>query len=74
MEGRIRITESVTDPGKPITNKQWIPKNGAVTANLATLMNSYYLWIEDNGFVIISKPEPTGTEDSQRSLVAVVEL
>jgi len=40
MEGRIKITESVTDPGKPITNKQWIPKNGEmykqISGNLDT--------------------------------------
>jgi hypothetical protein len=40
MEGRIKITESVTDPGKPITKKQWIPKNGEmykqISGNLDT--------------------------------------
>jgi hypothetical protein len=46
---------------------------GAVAADMAVLMNTYHLWIEANGFVIMGKPEPTGTEDSQRSFLAVVE-
>lgn len=48
--------------------------NGGAVADLATLMVTYWLWIEDsgNGFVIMGKPEPTG-DDYQESFIIVVE-
>jgi hypothetical protein len=48
--------------------------NGGASANLATMMVTYWLWIEDNGngFVIMGKPEPTG-DSNQQSFIIVVE-
>jgi hypothetical protein len=46
--------------------------NGAVTADLATMLATYYLWVESNGFVVIGKPEPTG-DSYQQSFILVVE-
>jgi hypothetical protein len=34
-----------------------------VSANLATLQITYYLWIDATGFVITGKPEPDSTDD-----------
>lgn len=47
--------------------------NAAVDADLATLQNTYYLWIDANGFVITSKPEPNSNDNGQGSWVLVVE-
>lgn len=41
-------------------------------SNLATLMLTYYLWIESNGFVIMAKPEPT-TANQQNAFFMAVE-
>lgn len=52
--------------------------NCGVGADLATMLVTYLLWIEDapatkgNGFVIMGKPEPTG-DSNQQSFIMVVE-
>lgn len=43
-----------------------------VSADLATLMVTYYLWVDSTGFVIMGKPEPTG-DNQQQSFITVVE-
>lgn len=45
---------------------------GTVSADLATMMVTYFMWYESNGFVIIGKPEPTG-DNNQQSFIIVVE-
>lgn len=40
--------------------------------DFATLMITYYLWIESNGFALMAKPEPT-TANQQNSFFLVVE-
>jgi hypothetical protein len=47
------------------TNPYSITSNSAVVADLSTLQVIYYLWIEDNGFVIMGKPEPTADVNQQ---------
>ncbi len=44
------------------------------SADLASMMVTYYLWIENNGngFAIMGKPEPTGN-NQQQSFIIVVE-
>ncbi len=61
----------------PVSNQQtFLPfeayGNGGVSANLATLQLTYYLWIEANGFALLAKPEPTG-DNYQQSFFLVVE-
>lgn len=52
--------------------------NCGVSADLATILVTYWLWIEDapatkgNGFVIMGKPEPTG-DSHQQSFILVIE-
>lgn len=46
--------------------------NCGVTADLATMLVTHWLWVEHNGFVIIGKPEPTG-DSQQQSFIIVVE-
>lgn len=40
--------------------------------DIATTMVTYFLWYENNGFVIMGKPEPTG-DSNQQSFIIVVE-
>ncbi len=47
--------------------------NGGVVADMATLLVTYYLWFESNGFVLMGKPEPNSTDGEQASFLAVVE-
>lgn len=49
--------------------------NAYVNADLATLMVTYYLWVENNGngFAIMGKPEPDATDAEQQSFIIVVE-
>ena len=42
------------------------------TSDLATTQITYFQWIETNGFVIMGKPEPTGSNE-QQSFIIVVE-
>ena len=42
------------------------------TGELATVMITYFLWVESNGFVVMGKPEPTG-DTYQQSFILVVE-
>ncbi len=44
-----------------------------VQADFATMQIQYYLWIEQNGFVITGKPEPHANDTSQQSFFIVVE-
>lgn len=46
--------------------------NGGISADLATTMVTYFLWVESNGFVIMGRPEPTG-DSYQQSFIIVVE-
>ncbi len=48
--------------------------NCTVNADLATEQITYYLWVEDNGngFVVMGKPEPTGS-NTQQSFIIVLE-
>ena len=46
--------------------------NPGVGGDLATIMMTYYMWIESNGFVLITRPEPTG-DPYQQSFILVVE-
>ncbi|SNQ59541.1 hypothetical protein [Candidatus Methanoperedens nitratireducens] len=47
--------------------------NGGVTADMATLMVTYFLWYDATGFALMGKPEPNATDDYQGSFIAVVE-
>ena len=42
------------------------------TADLATMLVTYFLWVESNGFVVMGKPEPTA-DSTQQSFILVVE-
>lgn len=44
----------------------------SVSADLATMQVTYFLWVESNGFVIMGKPEPTA-DITQQSFILVVE-
>lgn len=46
-----------------------------VYADLATFIVTYYLWIENNGngFVIMGKPEPHGSDANQQSFIWCIE-
>jgi len=46
--------------------------NSGAGADLATLLLTYYLWIESNGFVLLAKPEPY-SDALQQSFIAVIE-
>lgn len=46
--------------------------NCGVGADLATMLVTYWLWVEPNGFVIMGKPEPTG-DSQQHSFIMVIE-
>lgn len=46
--------------------------NCAVSADFATMLVTYWLWYDTNGFVIMGKPEPTG-DTNQQSFIIVVE-
>lgn len=59
-------TSTIPFEGRPHTQ-------GLVVADLATLQNTYYLWIDASGFVITSKPEPNSADVGQGSWVLVVE-
>jgi hypothetical protein len=45
---------------------------GGVGSDMATLQFTYYLWVESNGFALMCKPEPTG-ENSQNSTLLILE-
>ena len=60
MEGRIKITESVTDPGKPITKKQWIPKNGEMYKHISGNL-------EDSAFISLLN-QSSGNESHSKQL------
>lgn len=42
-------------------------------ADMGTLQNTFYLWIDATGFVIMAKPEPWTGDDRQASFIAVLE-
>ena len=42
-------------------------------ADLASLLVTYYLWYDDNGFVITGKPEPHSNDDRQGSFLLNIE-
>ncbi|CAG0982925.1 hypothetical protein METP3_02189 [Methanosarcinales archaeon] len=44
-----------------------------VTGNLTTMLISYYLWIDNNGFVVMGVPEPNTADNRQGSFIAVIE-
>ncbi len=44
-----------------------------VSADLATMLVTYYLWTESNGFVIMGKPEPVTADTYQQSFILAVE-
>jgi hypothetical protein len=44
----------------------------SVPSELATLMVTYFLWYENNGFVLMGKPEPSST-NTQQSFIVVIE-
>lgn len=44
-----------------------------VYGDLATMMITYFLWYENNGFVIMGKPEPNASDTKQQSFIIVVE-
>ena len=46
--------------------------NCSTSADMATMLITYWLWVEPNGFVIMGKPEPTG-DNQQQSFIIVVE-
>lgn len=46
--------------------------NCVASAELATMMVTYFLWVESNGFVAMGKPEPTA-DGNQQSFILVVE-
>lgn len=46
--------------------------SGAVSADMATLQIQYYLWLEENGFVITGKPE-AHADAYQSGFFAVIE-
>lgn len=47
--------------------------NAGVTGNLATMLITYYLWVESNGFVIMGKPEPEPNDSEQQSFILALE-
>jgi hypothetical protein len=49
--------------------------NCGVSADMATTIVTYYLWIEDNGngFVIMGKPEPNTADTYQQSFILTIE-
>jgi len=60
----------------PVSNQQtFMPfeaHTASISADLATLLVTYYLWIDASGFVITGKPEPSAST-SQQSFLIVVE-
>ena len=46
-------------------------QNGGVSTDMATLLITYYLWIESNGFVITGKPDPTATPHQQSFFIVL---
>lgn len=47
--------------------------NCGVSGDLATIMVTYFLWVESNGFVVMGKPEPFAGDAYQQSFILVVE-
>jgi hypothetical protein len=47
--------------------------NCGVSADLATMLVTYYLWTESNGFVVMGKPEPVPADSYQQSFIFVTE-
>jgi hypothetical protein len=47
--------------------------NCGVTGDLQTIMVTYFLWVESNGFVIMGKPEPFAGDAYQQSFILVIE-
>lgn len=50
--------------------------NCGVPSDLATLKLTYFLWIEDNGngFVMMGKPEPSGSGNQQSFIIALEKI
>jgi hypothetical protein len=48
-------------------------KNVSVSADMATLMNTYWMWFDSNGFAIMLAPDNNVTDTYQQSLFLVVE-
>ncbi len=46
-----------------------------VSADMATMITTYYLWLEDNGngFAIMGKPEPVTADTYQQSFIVILE-
>lgn len=45
--------------------------NCSVTGDLQTMMVTYFLWVESNGFVVMGKPEPTADTYQQSFILAI---
>lgn len=48
-------------------------RNGAINADIATQILTYFLWVDPSGFALMAKPEPNSTDDRQASFIHVVE-
>jgi len=44
-----------------------------INADMATLMNTYWMWYEGNGFALLLTPDNNATDNAQQSLFCVVE-
>ena len=82
----LRVTVSASWDGGghtyPVDNQQTflsfetrhtVANPATVNADLATLLVSYFAWYEENGFVIIGKPDPNATDNRQNSFFLAVE-
>lgn len=45
----------------------------SVYADMATMMVTYFLWYDTNGFVITGKPEPNASDANQQSFIIAIE-
>ncbi len=78
----LRITLSLTWDGvlhqPPASNQSMLvpfergSSGVGVSADMATLLVTYYLWYDASGFVLIGKPEPHA-DANQQSFIAMVE-
>jgi hypothetical protein len=68
--------DSVGHTYPPTNQSTFIPftgrYNAGAGADLATMVLTYYLWIESNGFVLFAKPEPH-SDEYQQSFFTVLE-
>jgi hypothetical protein len=48
-------------------------RNAAITTDMSTLMNTYWMWYEGNGFAIMLTPDNNALDNYQQSLFLVVE-